>query len=83
MPAAICASVQSRMAAERAAPQPAAPDRPLLVQQLQQACAGLLQLGQGKREQAQVVVVLPLGVGIAKAVDAAIKNPGSQKNQGG
>jgi hypothetical protein len=63
VPAAICASVQSRMAAQSAAPPAPAPDRPLLVQQLQQACAGLLQLGQGKREQAQAVVLLLLGFG--------------------
>ena len=61
-------------------PQPAAPDRPLLVQQLQQAFTGLLQLGEGKREQAQVVVVLLLGLvgGVQPPADSAARVTGAQ-----
>ena len=65
------------MAAQKAPP---APDRPLLVQQLQQAFAGLLQLGQGKRAQAQVVVVLLLGFGgsVQPPADSAARVTGAQ-----
>ena len=59
---------------------PLEPDRPLLVQQLQQAFTGLLQLGEGKREQAQVVVVLLLGLGggVQPPADSAARVTGAQ-----
>lgn len=44
------------------------------------ACAGLLQLGEGKREQAQVVVVLLLGLGggVQPPADSAARVTGAQ-----